>query len=190
MVDWDEIKKELKKLMPERALEYLEYLQETVKDREILAKIKEESEHIKEVISQKKDWKKIVDITPISRDVEKELIEMARERPVRKELDLEKAVEIMERDLKPKEEEKGVEYNKGGGDYGQYLSERIDISYSKPDSTFDREQLIQNPERRYIELIEQQRKGGYHETKTHEKKEEKEEFKYETKVDNYKRKKE
>lgn len=181
MVKWDEIQKELKKLTPEKALEYLKYLLETIKDKEILENIKKEIKNIKELIIQKKDWKKTADIMPISRDVLQELETMSR--PARRELNLERAVETIEKDL-VKPEEKSVEYNKGSVDYGQYLSERIDMGYNKPNSTFQKEHLTQNPERRHLELIEQQSKGGYQ--KEGEKK--KEEFKYETNISNYKRK--
>jgi len=167
MVDWDEIKKELKKLTPEKAIEYLKYLLETLKDKEVLENVKKEIENIKEVITQKKDWKKTADIIPIRRDVLNELESMSR--PARREINLERAVETIEKDL-GKPEEKSVEYNKGNVDYGQYLSDRIDMGYDKPNSTFNRERLTQNPERRHLELIEQQRKGGYKETEVQQQK--------------------
>lgn len=191
MVTWDDIKKELKKLTPERALEYLEYLLTVIKDKEILDKIREEIGHVKDLIQEKKDWKKQADITPISRNVEQELREISRERPVvREELNLERAVETIEKDLGIKEEEKGIEYNKGTtSDYGQYLMEKLDTSYDKPDSTFETNRLIERPETRQIELIKQQRRGTYREGTTKQK-DKKEEFKYETDVSKYKRKKE
>ncbi|MBL7148412.1 MAG: hypothetical protein ISS82_06300 [Nanoarchaeota archaeon] len=190
MVNWDEIKKELKKLTSERALEYLEYLLTVIKDKEILDKIRQEVEHIKELIKEKKDWKKIGEITPIRRDVEHELQEISRERPVRQELNLERVVDIMEKDLHVKEEEKGVEYNKGRSDYGQYLSEKIDMGYDKPGSTFEIGKLTEQPETRHIETMRQQRRAGYGEKNFNGKDDKKEEFKYQTDLTEYKRKKE
>lgn len=185
MVNWDEIKKELKKLTPERALEYLEYILKTVKDKEILEEIKKEIENIKKVIQETKTWKKQGEITPISRDVLDSLQDMARERPQRREMNLEKAVDLISKDLNVKEEQKGVDYNKGGTDYGNYLIEKIDTGYEKPNSTFNPDKLIERPELRQIELIKQQRRGGYPE----DKKEKREEFKYQTITTEYKRKK-
>ena len=188
MVNWDEIKKELKKLTPERALEYLEYLLTVVKDKELLDNIEKEIEHVKELIKEKKDWKKITEITPISRDIERELQEISRERPrLKPEINLERAVETIEKNLKIKEEEKSVEYNKGGVDYGQYLMEKVDMGYQKLGSTFETDRLIERPEARHLELIEQQRRGnGYKKEKDNKK----EEFKYQTDITKYERKRE
>jgi len=183
MVNWDEIQKELKKLSPERALEYLKYLQKTLKDKEILTKINEEIEQVEDLIKQAKNWKKTAVITPISRNVRNELEEMSRAKPIRQELNLENAVEIIEKDLNPKEN--GVKYGAGGTDYGTYLSEKLSIDYEKPGQNYNQNKSIENPERRHIELMEQQRKSSYKETT-----DKKEDFKYETITDNYKRKKE